>query len=258
MDLQLGFRSKVVLVNGGGGGIGRATVKAFAREGALVVYSDISKHGEALQTELEAEGCETHFTPSDATDEAQVEALIAGVVADFGRLDVAVNVVGGTAAADKSTQLIHETTVEAFQASMDLNLKTVFLCMKHEIRTMLRQGGGVIANTASLAGIRYTDRGSPAYSAAKAGVAHLTRKVALDYARKNIRVNAVAPGITASDRLKSRWSPDAIEALVRDQHPMGRAIDPEETAQAFVWICSDKARGITGLTLPVDGGWAAR
>ncbi len=134
---------------------------------------------------------------------------------------------------------------------------STFLCMKHEIVAILAQGGGVIVNTASLAGLRVTPNGSPAYHAAKAGVVHLTRKAAVDYAEQGVRVHVVAPGLTATERLVSRWSPDELKTM-SSEHPMGRPVTPGEVAAAYVWLCSPEASGATGLVVPVDGGWYAR
>ncbi|MBW8811558.1 MAG: SDR family oxidoreductase, partial [Lysobacter sp.] len=223
------------------------------------IFTDITDaHGPGVEAEMKAAGLDVLFSKSDAIDEAQMDALVERIVNDYGRLDVAVNVVGGPAPNDKSTGLIHETPIEGYRRTVELCLESAFVCMKSELKAMLAQGGGVIANTASLAGVRVTPNGSPAYSAAKAGVVHLTRKAAVDYAGKNIRVNVVAPGLTGTDLLISRWDPDELAKMVKRDHPNGRMVRPEEIADAFVWVCSDRASSISGHLIPVDGGWTAK
>jgi NAD(P)-dependent dehydrogenase (short-subunit alcohol dehydrogenase family) len=251
--------TRVILVTGGATGIGRATTELLAASGAQLIFTDIrDDYGPALEAALAARGQRGWFVRSDASDEAAVAALIAEIVSRYGRLDAAINNVGAIPAPDSPTALLHETSLEGWQATLDLCLKTTFLCMKHEIIQMLRQdGGGAIVNTASLAGIRHSAQGSPAYSAAKAAVVHLSRKAAVDYARNGVRVNVVAPGLTATDHLLSRWSAEKLTEMAAHQ-PIGRPVQPEEVAQAFAWLCSDAARGVTGHTIPVDGGWAAR
>jgi len=251
--------SRVILVTGGATGIGLATVRAFASQGGHVVFTDIiSAHGPGVAADLADRGFRCRFVQSDATDEAQIEALIAEILREYGRLDIAVNVVGGTGRGDRSGLLIHETPLDAYQATLDLNLRSAFLCMKHQVAPMLRQGGGVIANTTSMAGLRITPYASPAYHAAKAGLVHLTQKVAFDYAAKNIRANVVAPGITASEQMVAKRAPEQLAEMVRAWHPMGSIVRPEDVADAFLWLCSDKASLVTGLTIPVAGGWPVR
>jgi NAD(P)-dependent dehydrogenase (short-subunit alcohol dehydrogenase family) len=258
MSQDRDFDGQVVLVTGGATGIGRAASRAFARRGARVIFTDVTEaHGPQLEAELRAEGAQTSFVRSDATVEAEVAALIAGLAERYGRLDVAINLVGAIPPPDAPTAMLHETSEEGWDGTVHLCLKSAFLCMKHQIAQMLRQGGGAIANTASLAGLHVTPNGSPAYHAAKAAVVHLTRKAAVAYAAAGVRINVVAPGVTATERLVSRWSPDELKTMSRE-HPMGRPVSPEEVAAAFVWLCSPAASGVTGLVVPVDGGWNAR
>lgn len=254
------YAGKVALVTGGASGIGRATVEGLAREGARVAFTDLAEDaGLALQQELAAQGAESMFVRSDATREDEVEALVARVVERWGRLDVGINNVGNMGKADRLGVRLHDSTLEGFDSTLDVSLRTNFLCMKYEIEQMLRQGGGVIANTTSLAGIRITPHCSPGYVAAKAGVVHLTRWAAVLYAKDNIRVNVVAPGLTGTPAvLQSFPTEDAREAIASEFQPMGRLMTPQELADAFLWVCSDQASGITGLTVPVDGGWTAR
>ena len=253
------YEGKVALVTGGASGIGKATVEGLAREGAKVAFTDIATEaGQALEAELTRQGSEAMFVRSDATREADVRALVDKIVARWGRLDVGINNVGNMGAADKLGVRIHDSTLEAFDSTLDVSLKTNFLCMKYELAQMLKQGGGVIANTTSLAGIRITAHSSPGYVAAKAGVVHLTRYAAVLYAKDNIRVNVVAPGLTATPAVLGAFPPEARDAIASEFHPMGRLMTPQELADAFLWVCSDQASGVTGLTIPVDGGWTAK
>lgn len=256
--MSSGLASKVVLVTGGARNIGRAITEAFARESCLVVFTDLGdSDGPSLEAALRRAGRQADFRQSDAADENQVRALIDGIVETHGRLDIAVNNVGGVHPLEGKLQPLHEVSLDGWQATLDLSLTSAFLGMKHQIRVMLAQGGGVIANTGSLAGLRVSPNSSHAYAAAKAAIAHLSRKAAVTYGSHNIRVNVVAPGVVAPDPA----APDGGEPrrkAAETLHPTTRWVTPEEIAAAFVWICSDQAKSLTGHVLPVDGGWAAR
>lgn len=253
------YDGKVALVNGGASGIGKATVEGLAREGAKIVFSDITADaGEAFAAELNARGVDATFLAADATDEEAVRALVAHIVEKHGRLDAAFNLVGNMGAADQLGPRIHDATLEGFEATLDVSLTSAFLCMKYEIAQMLKQGGGAIANTTSLAGIRVTRHSTPGYVAAKAGVVHLTHYAAVLYASDNIRVNVIAPGLTATPAVVGAFTTEEREAIATEFHPMRRLMTPAEQADAFLWACSDQASGVTGLTIPVDGGWAAK
>jgi NAD(P)-dependent dehydrogenase (short-subunit alcohol dehydrogenase family) len=255
------YEGKVALVTGGASGIGRATVEGLAHEGAKVAFTDISgETGHEFERELRSvRGSDVMFVQSDATREADVAVLIEKIVARWGRLDVAINNVGNMGKADVLGVRVHDSTLEAFDSTLDVSLKTNFLGMKYEIAQMLKQGGGVIANTTSLAGVRITPYSTPGYVAAKAGVVHLTRYAAVLYARDNIRVNVIAPGLTETPAVLGAFpTAEARDAIASEFHPMGRMMKPAELADAFLWVCSDQASGITGLTIPVDGGWTAR
>ncbi|MBV9841534.1 MAG: SDR family oxidoreductase [Sphingomonadaceae bacterium] len=259
MAISARYAGKVALVTAGASGIGLATVRRLAAEGAAVAFCDIAgERGEAMRRDLAEAGHDALFVPCDATDEGSVVALIDAVVSRFGRLDVAVNVVGGHAAHDRPGPPLHECTLDGWEATVTLCLRSTFLCMKHEIAAMLASGGGAIANTASMAGIRVTPFASPAYTAAKAGVVHLSEMTAVLYARQNIRVNVVAPGLTGTPAIANSTSTAMRDAIVAEYHPTGRLIAAEAQAAAFAWLCSDDAADVTGLTVPVDGGWAAR
>lgn len=258
-DLMQGrYEGKVVLVSGAAAGIGRATADAFAREGATLVFNDVDEMaGRAFERELHAAGLDAAFVHADATREQDVKALVEGIVDHHGRLDIAVNNVGGMAGGNHSGMALHETSLDAWKGGLALNLTSTFLAMKYEIQQMLRQGGGVIANTASMSGLRYTPHGAPAYDAGKAAVLHLSRTAAVRYAGEDIRIYAVAPGLTLTPLIESGFTPEQRDAIAREFHPSGRMVTPQEVAETFLWVCSDAASGVTGLTIPVDGGWAA-
>jgi NAD(P)-dependent dehydrogenase (short-subunit alcohol dehydrogenase family) len=254
------FSGKTALVTGAAGGIGEVTVRKLAAAGAHVVFSDLKEtEGRAVEKDLRDKGANVQFVVSNATDEDQVKALVALAGAHSKGLDIAVNNVGGMGAGDRVDLRIHDTELSAWRATMDFNLTSCFLGMKHQIQAMLASGGGAIVNLTSLAGMRWTEASSPAYSTAKYGVVRLTRYAAVAYAAAGIRVNVVGPGLTATKTVLE-YFPDEKErtALASTYHPMGRMMAPGEIADACLWACSDAASGVTGLTIPVDGGWAAR
>jgi NAD(P)-dependent dehydrogenase (short-subunit alcohol dehydrogenase family) len=250
---------RVVFVSGGASGIGRACVEAFAGANAVVYFSDLAAAaGEAVQAQLTAEGHDVRFRQADATEEAQVAALIQAIVAEHGRLDAAINNVGGVRSPDEPLRPLHECSLDGWNATLNLTLTSCFLAMKHELRPMLAAGAGSIVNVGSMAGIHISQNSSPAYHAAKAGVAHLTRKAATHYARSGVRINSVAPAATATEFVIRGWDEAQRNAMVDNIVPMGRMMRPEEIASVCAFLCSDAASGLTGHTIPVDGGWNAR
>ena len=251
------LQSKVALITGGSKGIGRAVVETFLREGATVVFTgSTAEAGLSLERELRGRGQNAKFMQCDGRNEHQVSTTIREIVKEYGRLDIAVNNVGNTAPSDSATALMHEATLDGFAETLDRNLTSTFLGMKYQLEVMMNQGGGVICNTASMAGVRTSEGASAGYHAAKAAVIHLTRKAAIQYARKNIRVNVIAPGATVTERVLARWTREEFDTLA-NVHPMGRAVTPEECAAAFSYLCSDEAAPITGHMIPIDGGWTA-
>ena len=251
------FEGKVALVTAGASGIGRATVEGFARESAKVVFADIGDAGAEVENSCRAAGLDVTFIKCDVTDEASVAGLVAEVVGRHGQLDAAANIVGNMGGGDRAGLKLDETPLEAWEGTMRVNLLSSFLCMKYQIQQMMRQESGAIVNTSSLAGIRTTPNGSAAYATAKAGIVHLSRLAAVQYAAANIRINIVAPGLTETPNIVSHWTPEQRKIMAQSQ-PMNRMMTPREVAEAFLWLCSDQSSGVTGLTLPVDGGWAAR
>jgi len=242
------LKDRVVFVTGAASGNRAAAVRRFAAEGAKVVAaSRRADRIEALAAELRAEGFPVSSVVCDVRDEASVQAAIAAVVAEHGRLDGAFNNAGVGGVRAPFTEL----SVDSLDAVLATNLKGVFLCMKHEIPAMLETGGGAIVNNASTAGLGGPP-GMSGYAAAKHGVIGLTRTAAIDYAARNIRVNALAPGPILTERLLAlgQETLDYIAGMV----PMRRLGEPDEVARAAAWLCSDQASYLTGVTVPVDGG----
>jgi NAD(P)-dependent dehydrogenase (short-subunit alcohol dehydrogenase family) len=245
------FAGKVAFVTGAANGIGRAAALAFAREGARVVVADVAEQGNQDTVRMiEEAGGRALAVRCDVTRAEEVKAALDQAVEAFGRLDFAFNNAGVeqpiTAAAD--------ITEEEWGRIVDINLRSVFLCMKHEIPLMLEQGGGAIVNTASGAGVKGF-AGQAAYCAAKFGVVGLTKAAALDYATSNIRINAVCPGIIETPMM-GRFSGGTPEGRARviAQEPVGRMGKPEEIAAAVVWLCSDAAAFVVGHAMVIDGG----
>jgi NAD(P)-dependent dehydrogenase (short-subunit alcohol dehydrogenase family) len=250
------FDGKVALVTGAGSGIGRATARALAEEGASVVVADIGvEGGEETVRLIEKEGGKAVFIATDVSQQGPVEALIAATIDTYGRLDYACNNAG---IGIEGQTPVAETRIEVFDRIMGVNLRGVFLCMKYELQRMLEQGGGAIVNTASTLAV-VAHPGCPAYTASKHGIVGLTKSAALAYAEKGIRVNAVCPGNSDTGMLDPVKAGGAwvLEALVEDT-PMKRIADPMEIAKAVVWLCSDAASFCTGHALVMDGGFVAR
>ncbi len=249
------FAGKVALVTGGGSGIGRATALAFAREGAGVVIGNRSEsQGAEVVAAIRSEGGEAAFLRTDVTSGADVEALVKFAVTMFGRLDAAFN----NAGIEGTTANTVEGTEENFARVMDVNVRGVWLCMKHEIPRMLERGGGAIVNCSSIAGV-IGFPGLGHYVASKHAVMGLTKCAALEYATAGIRVNAVNPAVIEtpmSERLGRSFELD--KKAMAAMHPMNRTGTPEEVAGAVLYLCSERASFITGQSILVDGGYTVR
>ncbi|HYO58316.1 SDR family oxidoreductase [Archangium sp.] len=246
------LEGKVALVTGASSGIGRATAIAMAKAGAKLVIASRGHEGNAETVELIRQaGGEAIALRTDVTKASDVKALVRGTVEHYGRLDVAFNNAGTVT----PPRAIHEYDEEEWESVLDTNLKAVWLCMKYELRQMLAQGGGTIVNMSSMAGLIGT-KGLGAYTASKHGVLGLTKTAALEYAQQHIRVNAVCPAVIRGTVLVEnlfRDHPELGRAL-ESTHPIGRAGQPQEVAEAVVWLCSDAASFVTGHALNVDGG----
>lgn len=249
------FSGKVALVTGASSGIGRAAALAFAREGAKVVTADVTvEGGEETISMIKKTGGEAIFVKTNVANAAEVEAMVNAAVSTYGRLDCAYN----NAGISGKSQSIVDTTEENWDRIIAINLKGVWLCMKYEIPVLLKNGGGAIVNTASDAGLIGVKR-TGAYVASKHGVVGLTKTAALEYAKQGIRVNAVCPGPIETPMLMKGADrfPQMVPKMVKAQ-PNGRLGQPEEIAEAAVWLCSAAASFVTGLAMPVDGGYIAQ
>lgn len=249
---------RVALVTGGGSGIGRAASLAFAREGAKVVVVDVGvAGGEETVRLIGASGGEALFCRADVSKAAQVEEAVRRTVEVYGRLDCGFNNAADVAAHLGAMAPTHEYPEENWDRIMQVNLKGVWLCMKYEICQMLRQGGGAIVNAASALGLVGVEN-MCGYIASKHGVVGLTRAAALEYASRGIRVNAICPGYIRTPMTQARLEDPAHRARLLAREPMGRVGEPEEVAEAVVWLCSEAASFVTGHALSVDGGWVAQ
>jgi len=245
---------KVGFVTGGGSGIGRATALAMAREGARVVVVDRDAAAAAATVAL-MDGQPGLALGGDVTDRNRVRAMIDTAADAFGRIDCAVNNAGvAPYQVGSFLQRTHEWSEDSFDRMIDVNLNSVFQCMKQEIARMLGQGGGAIVNMASIAGLVGLERAC-GYVASKHGVIGLTRTAALEYAADGIRVNAVCPGFIATRMTVIAREMRGDQLLART--PMGRFGSPEEIAELVVWLCSDRASYVTGVAYAADGGWTA-
>ena len=251
------FQDRVILVSGGGSGIGQAAALAFAREGGRVVVfergREAARRFEAL---LGEQGLEGHSLTVDVSRARDVQRGVAAVTIRYGAIHVLVNNAGV-----EHTATLHETAEEDWDRVLGVNLKGVFLLSRQVLPVMVRAGGGAVVNLGSISGLL----GWPAYAAyaaSKGGVIQLSRQMAVDYARHNIRVNCVCPGTTWTPLVERLFAqegdPEAAKAAIAARHPLGRFARPEEIAEAILFLASEEASFITGVVLPVDGGYTAK
>lgn len=247
------LRDKVAIITGSGAGIGKAAAEIFVREGAKVLIAD--RDGEKAAAVAASLGSSALAFEVDVSQSASVKAMIDKAVSAFGRLDIIANNAGygipGT---------VVNTEEDDWDALMAVNLKGVYLCCKHAIPVMAAQGGGVIVNTASnVASVGIFDRA--AYVASKGGVAALTKAMALDHAKENIRVNCVAPGVTWSSYFEkmvaTTHDPEGFKSALKARSPINRWAEPKEIANCILWLASDEASFATGAMFTVDGGMSA-
>lgn len=248
------FDGKVAIVTGGSFGIGRAAAIAFAARGAHVIVADWLEDKEHTTLDrIKAAGGQGIFISCDVSKNGEVQALVEKTVATYGRLDYAFN----NAGIEGITANTHECTEENWDKTININLKGIWLCMKHEIAYMLKQGKGAIVNCASVAGL-IGFPGLPAYVVSKHGVVGLTKTAALENAQQHIRINAVCPGVIHTAMIDRITGMDkTVEKQFIGMEPVGRMGNPEEVAEAVMWLCSDAASFVTGHAMPVDGGWIA-
>jgi NAD(P)-dependent dehydrogenase (short-subunit alcohol dehydrogenase family) len=248
------FQNEVVLVTGAASGIGRATAQAFAAEGASVVVADLAADGGHETVALIREqGGEATFIACDVAQPQQLEQLVTQTAQLYGRLDVAVNNAGVGGELARTA----DVPADEYHRVMNINLGGVFFGMQYQIRQMLRQGGGRIVNVASLAGLRGLPNNA-VYTASKHAVVGLTKASAVEYAKKNIRINAVCPVFTRSPLFDQLFERDpSYEEKLKRNIPMGRYGQPTDVAQAIQWLCDPHNTFVTGLSLPIDGGMMA-
>lgn len=246
---------KVAVVTGGTSGIGREAAVRLAREGAKVVVAGRrTEEGLAILAEIAKQGGAAHFVQTDVADESQVKRLIDETVATFGRLDIAFNNAGV-----EQMGALTDFNAADYRKTFDINVLGVFWSLKHEIPAMLKSGGGSIINTSSVAG-HIGMPGVSIYVASKHAVEGITKTAALEFATHNIRVNAIAPAAIETpmiDRFAGAPGSEARQGLAA-MHPVGRMGQPREVADAVVFLASDESSFVTGVSLPVDGGWLAK
>lgn len=251
------FAGKVALVTGASSGIGKVTAIEFAKAGAKVVLAARrAEESQQIVNQIKADGGEAMFVQTDVTQQSSIIALVEQTVATYGRLDCAFNNAG--IAGDVFTPTADHTE-ENWDTVMNTNLKGVFLCMKHELAQMLKQGGGTIVNNSSVYGLRSSTVGHVPYAVSKHGVVALTKTAAHEYATQGIRINAVCPGWTHSEIVDGALEayPD-LHTFISGIVPMQRVADSVEIARVVLWLCSDEASYITGQALAPDGGWTAK
>jgi NAD(P)-dependent dehydrogenase (short-subunit alcohol dehydrogenase family) len=243
---------KIVMVTGGTRGIGYCIAAEFAKKGdrVIIIGKDFQR-GARAQEEINRNHGECYFIEADLSKKEEVERVFNYITAQYTAIDIAVNNAGIEGA---SFTLIHQYPEEIFDEVIDINLKSMWRCLKYQIPLMLKNSlGGKIINIASVAGLRASLTGGTAYTASKHGVIGLTKAISREYASKNIRVNAICPGLVATEEVKELIEIGKIKNI-KNIHPIGRLIEPIEIANAVIWLSSKESDAITGIALPIDGG----
>ncbi len=248
------FADKVVLITGAGNGIGRATALAFAQQGAKVVVADMSRSaGEETTALITRAGGVASFILCDVTKDQDVQSMVTGTIETYGKLDIAFN----NAGIEIESSKLADGDEAAYDKIMDVNVKGVWRCMKHQIPALLKQSTSAIVNTASIAGLGAAPKMS-IYSASKHAVIGLTKSAAVEYGKKGLRVNAICPAVIDTEMYRRATQNDPQkEQYVNSLHPVGRIGLPEEVAAAVLYLCSNLAGFTTGVALPIDGGATA-
>ncbi|MCB2079424.1 MAG: glucose 1-dehydrogenase [Novosphingobium sp.] len=251
----MSLEGRVIVITGGTGGIGSATAQLCAARGASVVIADLDEAaGDALAEKIRECGGKAAFIRTDVTSEADVEAMVAFAVSEFGGLHGAFN----NAGINSGNVVMTDHSLDQWQRGIGVNLTGVFLCLKHEIRHMSANGGGAIVNTSSTAGARGFAMCAD-YVSSKHGVVGITRAAAVEYGKQGIRVNAVLPGATETQMFLSGLETNPnLREITEAGHPIGRVGQPSELAESVAWLLSDSASYVTGVALPVDGGFTAQ
>jgi NAD(P)-dependent dehydrogenase (short-subunit alcohol dehydrogenase family) len=247
------FADKVVLITGGSSGIGRTTSMLFARHGAKVVIGDVNAAGQNTVEAIKREKGEATFIQTDVRNAEDVENLIATAVKNYGGLNCAFNNAGIL----PPMSMLADTEEPTFEQTFAIDVKGVFLAMKYEIQQMLKTGGGVIVNNASIAGL-VAERGISVYVAAKHAVIGLSKAAAIEYASQGIRINAIAPGLVQTPMTRHWYDDPQTREFFIANTPLGRFAQPEEIANMVLFLCSDLASFAAGHIFTVDGGYTAR
>lgn len=249
------LKGKVAIITGASSGTGRAAAELFAGEGAIVIAADVhDSEGQQLADQLARRDCTCTYVHADVSNESDVRAMVHLALSQYGRLDVLFN----NAGIEGEQAPTADATTDNWERVIAVNLKSVFLGMKHAIPAMLEHGGGAIVNNASVAGL-VGFPGIPAYCASKGGVIQLTRTTALEYATQGIRVNCLCPGVIDTPMVErfTHDNPAALGQLTQTE-PVGRLGRPQEVAQLALFLASDRSSFVTGAIIPVDGGFVAR
>lgn len=245
------FKDKIVLVTGAASGIGEATSRLFAEQGAIVVLTDVNEAtGNVLAENLRAHHPDISFMELDVSNPDDCNKVITSIIKRFGKLDIAFN----NAGISGENHELDQMSIEGWNKVINVNLNSVFYCMKYELAQMAKQGFGAIVNMASILGkVGFANAG--AYVAAKHGVVGLTETAAIEYSGRGIRINTVGPGFIDTPLLTEGGIDDAQKKSLAGLHPVGRLGRSEEVAELVVWLASDKASFVTGAYIPVDGGY---